>query len=81
MGPLDLMADYDEESLRAMIAPLLDHRVGSRSLTTRHRTPTGASSRSRWWSSAPTSVAGSSPDVVALVRDITERLETEAPAA
>lgn len=77
MGPLDLMVDYDEPALRAVLAPLLDHRVGSRSLTTRHRRDDGLLVPVEVVVQCPDLGRGLEPTVVALVRDISERLESE----
>jgi PAS domain S-box-containing protein len=77
MGPLDLLVDYDEASLRALIAPLVSRRVGSRSLTTRHRHSDGRLIPIEVVIQCPELGRGLAPVVVALVRDITERLETE----
>ncbi|MDZ7678820.1 MAG: PAS domain-containing sensor histidine kinase [Acidimicrobiales bacterium] len=77
MGPIDLMVDYDEEALRAILAPLLDHRVGSRSLTTRHRRRDGQWVPVEVVVQCPDLGRGLEPTVVALVRDISERLESE----
>ncbi|MFP3907889.1 MAG: PAS domain S-box protein, partial [Acidimicrobiales bacterium] len=77
LGPLDLMVDYDEEALRAVLAPLLDHRVGSRSLTTRHRRSDAQLVPVEVVVQCPDLGRGLEPTVVALVRDISERLESE----
>jgi PAS domain S-box-containing protein len=78
MGPLDLMVDYDEAGLRALLAPLIERRVGSRSLTTRHRHADGRLIPVEVVIQCPELGRGLAPVVVALVRDISERLETEA---
>lgn len=77
MGPLDLMVDYDEGSLRAILEPVLSKRVGSRSLTTRHRHRDGEMVPVEVVVQAPDLGRGLEPIVVALVRDIRERLENE----
>ncbi len=77
MGPLDLMVDYDEEGLRAILEPVLDKRVGSRSLTTRHRRRDGEMVPVEVVVQCPDLGRGLEPTVVALVRDIGERLESE----
>jgi PAS domain S-box-containing protein len=77
MGPLDLMVDHDEASLRALLEPLLDKRVGSRSITTRHAHADGHLIPVEVVVQCPDLGRGLERTVVALVRDITERLETE----
>jgi PAS domain S-box-containing protein len=77
LGPLDLLVDYDDASLRAMLAPLVERRIGSRSLTTRLRGADDVVIPVEMVIQCPELGRGLSPVVVALVRDITERLETE----
>ena len=77
LSPLDLMTDFDEPALRALIAPLLDRTVGSRSLTTRHRHRDGHLIPVEVVIQCPHLGRGVEPTVVALVRDISERLETD----
>lgn len=77
MGPLDLMVDHNEAALRAMIQPLLDRTVGSRSVTTRHRHADGHLIPVEVVVQCPDLGRGLERTVVALVRDISERLETE----
>lgn len=78
MSPLEFMVDYDEASLRALLAPLVEHRVGSRSLTTRFRGEDGSLFPAEVVIQCPRLGRGLQPVVVALVRDITSRLEAEA---
>src|SRR5690606_30552896 len=78
MGPLDFLVDYDEVALRSLLAPLVEHRVGSRSLTTRFRSVDGRVFPVEVVIQCPRLSRGLSPVVVALVRDITSRLESEA---
>ncbi|MGY6499297.1 MAG: PAS domain-containing sensor histidine kinase [Acidimicrobiales bacterium] len=77
LGPLDLMVDHDEASLRSLLAPLVDRSVGSRSLTTRHRRRDGSLMPVEVVVQCPHLGRGLEPTVVALVRDISERLEAE----
>ncbi len=77
MGALDLLVDYDEATWRATIEPLLDRSVGSRSVTTRHRHADGHLVPVEVVVQCPDLGRGLERTVVALVRDITERLETE----
>lgn len=76
-GPLDLMVDYDDATLRALIAPLVERTLGSRSLTTRHRCRDGSLIPVEVVVQCPQLGRGLEPTVVAVVRDISERLETE----
>ena len=78
MDALDLLVDYDEATLRALLAPIVDRRVGSRSLTTRLRSTDGVVFPAEIVIQCPELGRGLSSVVVALVRNITERLEAEA---
>lgn len=77
MGPVDLMVDHDETSFRALLEPVVDRRVGSRSFTTHHVHSDGHLIPVEVVVQCPSLGRGLTPVAVALVRDISERLETE----
>ena len=77
MGPLDIMVEVDEPELRELLRPLLEHRVGSRSITTRHRRADGSTLAVEVLVQVPDLGPDVAPTVVALVRDISERIEQD----
>lgn len=77
LGPLDLLVDHDETSFRDLLQPLLDSGVGSRSITTRHLHADGHLVPVEVVVQCPELGRGLERTAVALVRDISERLETE----
>lgn len=77
MGPLGIMVELDAEALRELIAPLLDRRLGSRSITTRHRRADGSTFAAEVLVQAPDLGPDIDRTVVAVVRDISERIEND----
>jgi len=78
MTPVELLPEFGETGLRELIQPLVEHRLGSRSLTTVHRRRDGSDVPVEVVVQCPDQGAGHVPVVVALVRDVSERLESEA---
>lgn len=77
MGPLGIMVDMDDATLRELVAPLLDRRLGSRSITTRHRRADGSTFAVEVLMQAPDLGPDIARTVVAVVRDISERIEND----
>ncbi|MBK5221786.1 MAG: PAS domain S-box protein [Acidimicrobiia bacterium] len=77
MGPLDVMVGLDEKSLTDLLHPLLDRQVGSRSITTQHRRRDGSILIVEVLVQVPDLGPDVPPTVVAVVRDVGERLAQE----
>ncbi|WP_195210568.1 PAS domain-containing sensor histidine kinase [Actinomarinicola tropica] len=77
MGPLGIMVDTDAEELGALVAPLIERRLGSRSITTRHRRADGSTLPVEVLVQVPDLGPDIEPTVVAVVRDISERMEQD----
>ena len=76
MTPLDIKPEFDESSFRAVLKPLLDDEEESCILTTVHRRSDGIDVPVEIVLEYPAPAANGRPRrLVALVRDITERLE------
>lgn len=77
MTPLALMPEFTETGLRELLRPLLSRELGSRSVTTTHRRRDGSLVPVELVVQCPEQATGQPPVVVALVRDVSERLENE----
>ena len=77
MGPLAIMVDLDADELHALLAPRLARRLGSRSITTRHRRSDGSTLDVEVLMQVPDLGPDIAPTVVAVVRDISERIEQD----
>ncbi|HSL58068.1 MAG TPA: PAS domain S-box protein [Acidimicrobiales bacterium] len=77
MTPLALMPEFTETGLRELLRPLLSRELGSRSVTTTHRRRDGSLLPVELVVQCPEQATGQPPVVVALVRDVSERLENE----
>jgi PAS domain S-box-containing protein len=77
MGPLGIMFELDVAQLHELLEPLLARRLGSRSITTRHRRRDGSTLSVEVLVQVPDLGPDVAPTVVAVVRDITERIEQD----
>jgi PAS domain S-box-containing protein len=77
MTPLHLNPEISERELRALLAPLIDGSVTARTVQTVHRHRSGRDVPVEMVVQYPPAREGTTRLMVALVRDVTERLETE----